>query len=154
MNKFTRFLRVFETGVLVALFFIVLGVPLLAVVLRNTFSFGLVWSHQLVQMAVLWITMVGAMIAVRERGHIRLDVAERFLPESIKKYTNSIASFLTALVCVVFAIFSIEVIIWEINDGTFGIGILPSWIFVCIIPISGFVMGARFVVDAIKSLKR
>jgi len=138
----------------VTLFVIVLGVPIMGVVVRNTFSFGLSWSHELVQMTVLWMTMVVAMVAVRESGHIRLDVLDWFLPEVVKKYTHCIANTLAALVCVVFAIFSIQVILWEFIDGTPGIGILPNWIFVCVIPISGFVMGTRFLFAAISSIRQ
>ena len=95
-------------------------------------------------MSVLWITLVGAMVAVRQNGHIRVDLMERFLPPSWSKPTAVLANLSACMVCLVVCYFSIVFVIGEYQDSIPGIGVVPSWVLVLIIPCASFVMGFRF----------
>lgn len=53
------------------------------VVLRNIFSTGFIWADILLRNLVLWIALLGASIATKERKHIAIDAVSRFF--SIKK---------------------------------------------------------------------
>ena len=146
IRKLSLFLRWLESAILVALFLTLLLVAVAQVVLRNIgeLSFGLSWGDELMSMAVLWITLVGAMLAVRENGHIRVDLMERFLPPRWSKPTSIVANVCACCVCFVVAYFSIELVVWEFQDQIPGIGVIPSWLLVSIIPFAFFVMGLRF----------
>lgn len=143
-QKLRRWIEFVETGTLVVLFLILLGIPVLEILFRNMLSLGWSWSHELVQMAVLWVMMVGAIVAIRHGGHIRLDILERFLPARFTVYTARIGNLLAAIVCFIFAYYAIQEVIFEFHDQTPGIGVIPFWIFVAIIPLSALVMGVRF----------
>ena len=121
----------------------------LQIVFRNIgeLSFGLSWGDEFTSMAVLWITLVGAMIAVRQKGHIRMDFTERYLPPRWQKLTAIIANLSAATVCLVVCYFSINLVVWEFKDSVPGIGVIPSWLLVSIIPLACFVMGLRFVIS-------
>ncbi|MXW07170.1 MAG: TRAP transporter small permease [Gammaproteobacteria bacterium] len=110
-------------------------------------SLGLSWADEFVSMSVLWITFIGAMIAVRQNGHIRVDFMEKFLPENWSKFTKICANFSAGVVCWVVCYFSVIFVIWEFQSRNPGIGVVPSWILVSIIPIACFVMGLRFVLS-------
>ena len=71
-------LQYLETGFLVGIFAIMLGTAVFQILARNVFETGLLWGDDLVRMAVLWITMVGGVIAARERKHISINLFERF----------------------------------------------------------------------------
>ena len=146
LRKISSYLRWFESAILVVLFLALLLVAVLQVVLRNVgqLSLSLSWGDEFMSMAVLWLTLVGALIAVRQNGHIRLDVAERFLPHSWSKPLSIFANLAACFVCLVVAFFSIEWVVWEFQDQIRGIGVVPLWILVSIVPISFFVMGLRF----------
>ena len=146
IRKLSLFLRWLESAILVTLFLTLLLVAVAQVVLRNIgeLSFGLSWGDELMSMAVLWITLVGAMLAVRENGHIRVDFMERFLPPRWSKPMSIVANVCACSVCFVVAYFSIELVVWEFQDQIPGIGVIPSWLLVSIIPFTFFVMGLRF----------
>ena len=146
LRKISSYLRWLESAILVVLFLSLLIVAILQVVLRNIgqLSLALSWGDEFMSMAVLWLTLVGALIAVRQNGHIRVDVAERFLPQSWSKPLSIFANLGACVVCLVVAIFSIEWVVWEFQDQMPGIGVIPLWVLVLIVPISFFVMGLRF----------
>ena len=49
------------------------------VLLRNFFDGGVYWGDSAVRVMVLWVTMLGAMVASRDDSHIRIDLVGRFL---------------------------------------------------------------------------
>ena len=99
-------------------------------------------------MAVLWITLLGAMIAVREQGHIRVDIMDRFLPPHWTRPALIVANICASSVCLVVAGYSIEFVWLEYTiPTTNGIGMIPLWILVSIFPIAFFVMGIRFALN-------
>ena len=135
-----------ETGLLVAIFIAMLGVAVFQVVSRNLFDAGFAVGDELVRMAVLWLTMVGSMVAAREKKHIRIDILDRFLPLKAKRHVNQVVDFLTGSICLAIAYYSIDFIKWEMIDQTVGVGIIPAWILELIIPISALVMAIRYYV--------
>lgn len=147
LRKVGLFLRWLESAVLVALFLTLLLVAVAQVLLRNIgeLSFGLSWGDELMSMAVLWITLVGAMIAVRENGHIRVDIADRILPPRWSKPTSIVANLCASVVCFVITIFATENVWLEYTQpSATGIWVLPLWVLVAIFPFAFFVMGVRF----------
>ena len=153
LNKLIQYIRWFESGVLVVLFLLLLSLAVVQVLLRNVFDTGILWGDELVRMAVLWITMVGAMVAVDQRSHIRIDIVERFSSERIARITRSVANVIAAAVCFLFAYHSIEFVRDEYLFPMMSVGIIPSWALVTIFPISGFVMGLRFSLQAFERKK-
>ena len=56
-----------------------MGLALYQIVLRNIIGTGIVWGDILIRLMVLWLGMVGAMAATRQRKHISVDLVTRFL---------------------------------------------------------------------------
>jgi TRAP-type C4-dicarboxylate transport system permease small subunit len=50
------------------------------IVLRNGFDGGIVWADSLLRIMVLWIALIGAVVASRDQRHINIDLISRFLP--------------------------------------------------------------------------
>ena len=59
------------------------------VLLRNFFDGGVYWGDSAVRVMVLWVTMLGAMVASRDDSHIRIDLVGRFLQELQKPLLQS-----------------------------------------------------------------
>ena len=70
-----------EDGILVAILSLMIGLAALQIVLRNFFGAGIVWGDMLVRVLVLWIGLVGAMVAARQNKHISIDLVIRYLRE-------------------------------------------------------------------------
>lgn len=150
LTRILKYLRWFESGLLVTLFLVMLLVACAQVVARNFFGTGFLWGDGLVRTAVLWTTMVGALAAIGQGGHIRIDVIERLLPDNWSPVLNAVANLFASLICFVVAYFSWDFLVWEFEDRNAGIGIIPSWVLVSVIPCVAFAMGVRHAVQALK----
>lgn len=147
LRRVCRFFRWLESAILVALFLALLLVAVTQVLLRNIgeLSFGLSWGDEFVSMAVLWITLVGAMLAVRENGHIRIDFMEGLLTPLWSKVSTIIANVCACSICLVVAGYSIQFVWSEYTmPTTDGIGLIPFWLLVSIFPFAFSIMGIRF----------
>ena len=82
------FLRRLEDSILVALLTLMIGMAASQVVLRNFFDSGLYWSDSLVRVAVLWVALVGAMVASRDDSHIRIDLVSRLVAPTYQHWVQ------------------------------------------------------------------
>lgn len=149
LDKTNKVLRLVSNTLLVVLFMVMLLVAVFQVVAREV-GYGFYWGDELVRMAVLWVTMVGAVVAVGDNKHIRIDLVERFLRPIQRRVVVTVIYLLTASVCVAFGYFSFDMIGWDYVDQVPGVGRVPAWIFELIIPIAAFLMAIRFCIQAIK----
>ena len=88
------------------------------IILRNFFGTSLIWIEPLLQNAVLWIGLLGAMIASRNDEHIRIDVASTLLPEKYHPYLTVAVDLFTAFICVLVAWYSVGFVIEEYEYAT------------------------------------
>jgi TRAP-type transport system small permease protein len=64
------------------------------VVLRYGFNSGLDFSEELSRFFFIWITFLGAIIAMREKAHLGLDTLIRVLPPAGKKFCFGLSHLL------------------------------------------------------------
>jgi len=148
------FLRRLETGLLVGLFFVMLGVAVYQVVARNLAGTGLFWGDDLVRVAVLWVTMVGAMVASSNNGHIRIDAITRIAGPNTQVLIERTTSLFTSIICAVLGWYSIDFITWDFEDQVPGIGSVPAWVCELVIPFAAFVMSVRYLIQTFIPLSR
>ena len=70
------------------------------VVLRYCFNDGIIVSEELSRFLFIWITFLGAVIAMRENAHLGLDSVVRMLPRVGKKACFAISNLLMLVCCV------------------------------------------------------
>ena len=70
------------------------------VVLRYGFNSGLDFSEELSRFFFIWITFLGAIIAMRENAHLGLDTLVRVLPRAGKKFCFGLSNALMLGCCV------------------------------------------------------
>jgi len=134
-----------EDGILIGLLLVVIFMAVLQIFLRNFFDSGILWGDPLIRILVLWIGLIGAMVASRRNNHIRIDVISRYLPESIKKMTMLILSIFTALVCGAMTYFGLGLVIMEQQDGLLAFANIPAWVCESIIPFSFAIISLRYI---------
>ena len=117
-------------------------------VIAREFGLGFYWGDDLVRMAVLWVTMVGAVVAIGDSKHIRIDLIDRLFSNTVRRLAWVISCLMTAVICAVFGYFSLDMVGWDYVDGTPGVGQAPAWIFETVIPGSAFLMTLRFTLQA------
>lgn len=143
-----NFLLATETFFL--LFFLLTAVLLAStqILLRNFFDSGIAWADSALRMLVLWIGMIGAMFASRNKKHIRIDVLSHYLPHKLRDEIWRITEIITAIVCGIVAYYSIEFIKYEYEDGMIAFANVPVWLCETIIPIAFIVMSLRYFIYA------
>jgi TRAP-type C4-dicarboxylate transport system permease small subunit len=144
-----------EDGILTLLLMSMIVLSCTQIVLRNFFETGLIWIDPLVRQMLLWITLVGAMVATREHNHITVDAVFRFIPDGrIKSATNFICNTFGAIVCVLLTYSTFRVFHMEFLDpqGGFIMTGLPLWASLLTMPVAFGVMTLRFIRFSILSL--
>lgn len=147
--RLDRALALVETGLLTLLLAAMVAVAGYQVLARNLFGGGLVWGSDLVHVAMLWATMVGAVSAARTNRHIRIDLVARFAGPRLREMADRLTSAFSAVLCGVLGWFSVDVIRWDFIDGTPGVGAVPAWVCESIIPLAAGVMALDYLARAV-----
>ena len=139
LEQGARWLRVLTDRVLRAFIVLLLGgmVALAAaqIIMRNVFSFSLFWGDELLQLALLWLVMAGAVAAARHGEHIRINVLGRYFPDRIRPWLEALLHGCTAGVCAVLSFQSSRFVLASVQYGDTMLGDLPAWLGQIVIPI-------------------
>lgn len=149
LARIRRGIAVAETALLVALLAVMIGVAVFQIVARNFFGTGLVWGSDLVQVAMLWATMIGATAAAGSNRHIKIDIVERFGSPRLKTLAARLTALFAAVLCAALGWYSIEFIRWDYIDQTTGFADVPAWLCESIIPLAAAFMASSYLFRAI-----
>lgn len=130
---------------------LVTGMVLLAsvqIVLRNVWHTGLNWAEPLLGMALLWLTMLGALAAAGLGRHLAIDLAAALLPRRWTTWLTRATSIFAAVVCGLLAWAAGRYVGFQREmDITMLLG-LPIWKHYMVIPVVFWLMAFRFAVRA------
>jgi len=149
MHLLLRFSRFIEDSMMIMLVSIMILVAGAQIVLRNLFDTGFGWSDPLLRIMVLWVGLVGAMAATRERRHISIDILSHFLPARGKLVSGVITDLASAVVCALLAWHGVDFVIDEFRSGGEAFASVPAWACEAIMPFGFAVMALRFSVSMI-----
>lgn len=144
-----RGLRLLEDGLLVAVFVAMLLLAAAQIVMRNFFDAGFAWIDPLLRVLVLWVGMLGAVVATREDRHINIDVLSRFASPAILPWIKRGVSIATAIVCGLLAWHTFRFVRDEYAYSDFEVAGLPVWFWQAILPVGFALMTWRFLVLAV-----
>ena len=134
----------FEDGVLMLIFASTLGLAVMQILLRNFFDIGLIWLESYLRMQVLWLAMLGAMVATREGEHVRIDLLARFIQGKLIRYFDGAVAVFSVLVCGAATYACITLVQFEMEDNMMAFGPVPIWMCQLILPFGFGVMTLRF----------
>lgn len=109
------------------------------VVLRNFFESGIYWADIAARNMVLWVALLGAMLATRSRQHVAIDVLVRFIPRRARNTVRIVLDAMASSVAFLLARASLAFVLDERRMGTMLFEGMPAWIAQTIIPF-GFAM--------------
>jgi TRAP-type C4-dicarboxylate transport system permease small subunit len=118
------------------------------IIARNFFESGFAWGDPMLRVMVLWVGLLGAMAATRDEHHISIDVISRFLKPEYRRFTATINSLFTAIVCAVISWYAAGFVYLEWQGGVIVFSIVPAWLSELIIPIGFGVIAIRSLVTA------
>jgi TRAP-type C4-dicarboxylate transport system permease small subunit len=120
------------------------------IVLRNLFDSAIVWADPLLRVGVLWVGMIGAMVATRGDKQIAIDAVSKFLPPRTKAGIRVVTDIFTAVVSAVVAWSAYRLMLEDRAAGGLTIGFVPVWICEAVVPVAFAVIAVRYLVYAIR----
>ena len=143
-----------EDGLLVMLLLALVVFAGVQIGARNLFDSGWIWAEQLIRIGVLWVGLLGAVVASREDRHLKIDVVPRLLPPLGRAICAVIAHVVAAGVCVVIAWHAGEFVAAERAYGTPGIGVAAAWTLQLVMPLAFALMAVRHGAHALRAAFR
>jgi TRAP-type C4-dicarboxylate transport system permease small subunit len=153
LQRLLHYTLAFEDGLLVVMLTAMILVAATQILLRNVFETGLAWGDPLLRMMVLWVGLLGAMVATRDRNHISIDILSRYLPGRARRISHLVTDCFTFVVCALLAFHGAR-FVWQ--DQAAGVRVfadLPAWLFELIIPIGFAVICVRYLLHFILTLR-
>jgi TRAP-type C4-dicarboxylate transport system permease small subunit len=122
------------------------------IVLRDVFSIGFTWTDGLIRLAVLWLALIGAIAAGRDRKHIAIDVLSRALPARLRHVAGVVTNLFTAGVTGTMTWYAWAFVADSRSFGDVLLGDSPAWVFQVILPVGFGLISYRYLVRAVQQI--
>jgi TRAP-type C4-dicarboxylate transport system permease small subunit len=153
LQRYISKISVIENSLLVLLLCAMIIMASLQIILRNFFDTGFSWSDPLLRMMVLWLGLMGAMVATRENNHISIDILTRYMPQRARAIKQVVTDVFACIVCGVLAYHSIRLLLQDFAAGVSAFADIPAWIFEIILPVGFSVMCLRYLLRLITGIR-
>lgn len=144
LHKGVQILHRIEDTLLVTILLAMVTLAFSQIVMRNFLGTGNIWLDPLLRILVLWVGLLGALVATRQNKQISVDVLTRFLPERIKTISDIITRTFAAIISAIIAWHSFLFLIDEWHSGVMAFASVPAWLPESIIPIGFAVIALRY----------
>jgi len=149
LRRGLHFLNKIEDGLLVLLLLLMVVSSAGQIVLRDVFHSGFVAAEPFARLMVLWVAMLGAVVAARNDKHINVDILSRLLSKTGRRRLRSFIHTISAGVCIVITYSSLRFVIEEFRFGSTVFSQIPAWIAESIIPLGFGLISIHYLVLAV-----
>ncbi|WP_293573031.1 TRAP transporter small permease [Phaeobacter sp.] len=114
-----------ERWLLLVFYVMLVGTMFIEVVRREVFAYSSIWGEEIVRYSFIYLAWIGAAAAVKERGHIRIDVLMHYVPYRIKALLyifGDVVMFVVALIAIYWSWETVHVS-WKFGSVTHGLRI-------------------------------
>ncbi|MEL7529478.1 MAG: TRAP transporter small permease [Pseudomonadota bacterium] len=115
---------------LLLVFYVMLVLTMfIEVVRREVFAYSSIWGEEIVRYSFIYLAWIGAAAAVKERGHIRIDVIMQYVSPRVKAVLYIFGDLVMAFVAVIAFYWSLETVLVSAKFGsvTHGLRISQVW---------------------------
>jgi C4-dicarboxylate transporter DctQ subunit len=144
IQRTVRWLHHLEDILLAAVLLTMLMLAITDIAMRLITGGSLIWIPPVLQVLVLWLGLLGALLASRSQEHVAIDVISRFVGPLGKKICGISGSLFAAIVCTIVAYYSVEFIQTSIEYNDIAFAQVPAWPLQLIIPFTFSLMAVRF----------
>lgn len=139
-----RTIRYLEAGTLTVLFLALVILGLAQIGFRNLAGTALPWADGAMRAIVLWLAMLGSVVATGRLRHIRIDLIEHWLPDAAVAWLRRTIFGATALICLALTWTSLDIVALEYEFQARAFLNVPNWVVQFIVPVGFGMMTARF----------
>ena len=129
-----------ERWALLVFYTMLVATMFIEVIRRELLAYSSIWGEEIVRYSFIYLAWIGAAAAVRERGHIRIDVIMQYMGQRAKALLYIFGDLVMFAVAIVAFIYSLETVYVSAKFGsvTHGLRISQVW-FLMAVPI-GFAL--------------
>lgn len=142
-----------ERWALLVFYVMLVGTMFIEVIRREVFSYSSIWGEEIVRYSFIYLAWIGAAAAVKQRGHIRIDVIMAYLGRRAKALLYMIGDIVMFLVALIAVYWSFETVMVSARFGsvTHGLRISQVW-FLSAVPIGFALLMLRLVQSFLRDL--
>ena len=136
------------------IFYVMLVITMFVEVLRRELmAYSSIWGEEIVRYSFIYLAWIGAAAAVRERGHIRIDVIMEYVGPRVKAVLYIFGDLVMFAVSLVALYWSLETVLVSAKFGsvTHGLRISQVW-FLSAVPIGFALVVFRLVQSFIRDV--
>jgi TRAP-type C4-dicarboxylate transport system permease small subunit len=154
LSRLDALLATVERALVVLLLSGLIGVGLLQMLLRNVFASGIFWADELLRHAVVWLGILGASLATRERQHLAVDLLPRVFPPWCQSWLTLLTNVMAAGICLLLCAAAWRFVQAERAAGTMLAFSVAAWIMQSIFPLGFLIMALRFGLQVLAAIRQ
>jgi C4-dicarboxylate transporter DctQ subunit len=145
-KTFDKILNIFAAGGNFFMGFVMVLV-LAEILMRSFFNRAIIWSVEVTEYSILWMTFLATAWILRDEGHVLTDLVIKKVSPQTRKTLNIFTSIIAACGCLVFTYYSAKVTLDMLERGLYLSTVLkpPAWAINIIIPIGGILLSIQFI---------
>jgi len=142
-----------ERWALLVFYVMLVATMFIEVIRREVFSYSSIWGEEIVRYSFISLAWIGAAAAVKERGHIRIDVIMEYVNPRIKALLYMFGDIVMAIVALVALYWSYEAVhvSWKFGSVTHGLRVSQVW-FLSAVPIGFLLVMIRLVQSFLRDI--
>jgi TRAP-type C4-dicarboxylate transport system permease small subunit len=127
---------------LVALFIVMLSLAVVQLGLRYFLNNSILWGDIAARTLVIWVGILGAVLATRDNKHFHIDVLTRFLKIHHQLWFQRFSNLFAAVICFFLGQASVTFVELDLQSKAFLD--IPMFVIALIIPIGFYLMMIQF----------
>lgn len=148
-----RLVHRLEDALLVLLLAVMILLSVTQIGLRNFFDEGIAWADPVLRHTVLWLGLLGAVVATRGNRHISIDVLSKVLKPRARTLAQIAIAVFAAGVSALVCYHGTRLVVMDYESGTQILAGFPAWAAELVIPWSFGVICLRFAWLAVTELR-
>ncbi|QFU07749.1 Sialic acid TRAP transporter permease protein SiaT [Rhodobacteraceae bacterium THAF1] len=118
-----------ERWLLLVFYIMLVATMFIEVMRREVLSYSSIWGEEVVRYSFIYLAWIGAAAAVKERGHIRIDVILHYVGPRAKALFYIFGDLVMFAVAIVAVVYSLETVhlAWKFGSVTDGLRVSRVW---------------------------
>ena len=143
-----------ERWALLVFYVMVVITMAIEVLRREIFAYSSIWGEEMVRYSFIYLAWIGAAAAVKERGHIRIDVIMHYLGRRTKALVYMFGDVVMLGVALIALFYSFETVMvsYKFGSVTHGLRVSMVW-FLMAVPTGFALVSLRLIQSFLRDLR-
>lgn len=117
------------------------------VIMRYIFNDARSWVDEISQYTIIWGTLIGTSVALRNDHHIKVDMLFNVLPKRLQRYVTLFAHMVGVIFSIFLGFYGYKLVSFTHNTGQVSTDVgIPLYIVYSILPLTGALLTFRFII--------